>query len=116
MKILKLLLAITLFLSAGFDSAKKGKSQFLSADKAFKVTAEVNGDVIETKIELGDRIHISDSSLKYIITKAKQFELHVKRPKGHIQNGDIVYTEKVEVRYSHIQNYINDIMIAYACT
>ncbi len=97
MKILKLLLAITLFLSAGFDSAKKGKSQFLSADKAFKVTAEVNGDVIETKIELGDRIHISDSSLKYIITKPKQFELDVKRPKGHIQNGDIVYTEKVEV-------------------
>ncbi len=90
-------MAITLFLNAGFDSAKKGKSQFLSADKAFKVTAEVNGDVIETKIELGDRIHISDSSLKYIITKPKQFELDVKRPKGHIQNGDIVYTEKVEV-------------------
>jgi len=46
---------------------------------------------------LGDRIHISDSSLKYIITKPKQFELDVQRPKGHIQNGDIVYTEKVEV-------------------
>jgi len=98
MKILKLLLAITIFLSAGFDSAKKRQTtSFLSADKAFKVSAKVNGDVIETRIELADKIHINDASLKYIITKPKQFELDVQRPEGHIQNGDKVYTKEVAI-------------------
>jgi len=97
MKILKLLLVITLFLSAGFDSAKHGKSQFLPPEKAFKVSAEVNGDVVETKIVLGDKIHISDSSLKYIIIKPKRFELNVQRPKGHIINGELSYTKEVAV-------------------
>jgi thiol:disulfide interchange protein DsbD len=97
MKILKLLLLITFFLNAGFDSAKNKKSQFLSPEEAFKVSAEVNGDVIETKIILGDKIHISDSSLKYKIIKPKQFELNVKRPKGHIINGELSYTKEVAV-------------------
>jgi len=98
MKILKLLLAITIFLSAGFDSVKKSsKPNILSPDQAFKVSAEVNGDVIETRIILGDKIHISDSALKYTITKPKQFELDVKRPKGHIINGERSYTKEVAV-------------------
>ncbi len=97
MKILKLLLVITLFLSAGFDSAKKGSSTILSPDEAFRVSAEVNGDVIETKIILGDKIHISDSALKYSITKPKEFELDVQRPKGHIINGELSYTKEVKV-------------------
>ncbi len=53
--------------------------------------------MVETKIILGDKIHIGDSSLKYMVVKPKEFELDVERPKGHIQNGDTVYTGEVNV-------------------
>ncbi len=97
MRMLKLFLLVTLFLNADFGSALKGQSKFLSPEEAFKVSAVKNGDMIETKIILGKKIHITDKSLKYRIIKPKNFELNVTRPKGHKINGDIIYKKLVAI-------------------
>ena len=97
MKMLKLLLLVTLFLNADFDTALKGRSNFLSPDEAFKVSAVEDGDTIETKIILGKKIHITDKSLKYRVVEPKNFELNVTRPKAHKVNGNLVYDKSVLV-------------------
>jgi len=97
MKILKLLLLVTLFLNAGFESALKGKSKFPSPEKAFKVSVIEDGDILRTKIILADKIHITDESLKYKIIEPKEFELNVTRPASHKVNGDIIYVKEVKV-------------------
>jgi len=97
MKILKLLLLVTLFLNAGFESALKGQSKFMSPEKAFKVSVIEDGDMLRTKIILGDKIHITDESLKYKIIEPKEFELNVIRPKAHKVKGDMVYEKEVKV-------------------
>jgi thiol:disulfide interchange protein DsbD len=97
MKFLKLFLLMTLFLTAGFEVALKNQSTILSPEEAFKVSAVENGDVIETKIILAKDIHVSDETLKYMIIKPKKFELKVKRPKAHEQDGDMVYSKDIEI-------------------
>ncbi len=95
MRMLKLLLLVTLFLNAGFESALKGQSKFPSPEEAFKVSAVENGDKIETKIILGDKIHVTAESLKYTVESPKKFELNVTRPKAHKVNGDMVYEKEI---------------------
>jgi len=97
MKILKLLLLVTLFLNAGFESALKGQSNYLSPEEAFKVSVIEDGDMLRTKIILGNKVHITDESLKYKIIEPKEFELNVTRPKAHKVNGDMVYEKEVKV-------------------
>ncbi|NEW60782.1 protein-disulfide reductase DsbD [Sulfurovum sp. bin170] len=108
MRILKLFLLVTLFLSADFSSALKAKSKFLSPDEAFKVSAVENGDMIETKIILADKIHVADESLKYRIIKPKEFELTVNRPTPHktedgmVHEGNIVVNIPIADITSHV--------------
>ncbi len=97
MKFLKLFLLMTLFLTAGFEAALKNQSTILNPEEAFKVSAVENGDVIETKIILAKDVHVSDETLKYMIIKPKKFELKVKRPKAHEQDGDMVYSKDIEI-------------------
>jgi len=97
MKILKLLLLVTLFLNAGFESALKGQPKVMSLKDAFKVSVIEDGDMLRTKIILGDKIHITDESLKYKIIEPKEFELNVIRPKAHKVKGDMVYEKEVKV-------------------
>jgi len=106
---LKLLLLVTLFLNAGFESALKGQSKFLSPEEAFKVSAVENGDTIETKIILGNKIHVTDESLKYTVEKPKKFELNVTRPKAHKVNGDMVYEKSIliNIPISKITSKVN---------
>ena len=114
MKILKLMLFVTLFLNAGFGSALKGQSKFLSPQEAFKVSVIEDGDMLRTKIILGDKIHISDESLKYKIIKPKEFELSVTRPKADKLNGDMIYRKQllVDIPISDITS--KDIKGAYS--
>jgi len=94
MKLLKLLLLVTMFLNAWTTNKKDG---FISADKAFKVSAIQDGDVIKTKIILADKIHLSADTLKFFITKPERIELTVKKPASHELDGDQVYEKEVIV-------------------
>jgi len=97
MKLLKLLLLVTTFLSAGFDTAIK-KSPFIPAEEAFKVSAVQEGEVIKTKIILGNKIHVSADTLKYLIVKPEEIELSVKTPKAHKNaDGDMIYEKEIVV-------------------
>ncbi len=88
---------MTLFLTAGFESALKKQKDLIQPEDAFKVSAVEDGDVIETKIILAKGIHVSDKELKYKIIKPQEFELSVKRPKAHEVNGDMVYTNEIAI-------------------
>jgi len=96
----KLLLAVLLFstfLTAGFESALK-KQKFLSPDEAFKVSAVLKDGVIETKILIGDKIHVyDDNTLHYRITSPEAFELKVQKPESHDFDGDMVYEKELRV-------------------
>ncbi len=96
----KLLLAVLLFstfLTAGFESALK-KQKFLSPDEAFKVSAVLKEGVIETKILIGDKIHVyDDDTLHYRITSPEAFELKVQKPASHDFDGDMVYEKELLV-------------------
>ncbi len=108
MRILKLFLLVTLFINADFSSALKGKSSFPSPEEAFKVSAVENGDVIETRIILADKIHITDESLKYKIIKPKELELKVKRPTPHKTEDGMVHvgTIRVDIPISDITSKV----------
>jgi thiol:disulfide interchange protein DsbD len=108
MRILKLFLLVTLFLSADFSSALKGKSKFISPEEAFKVSAVENGDIIETKIILADKIHVADESLKYKIIKPKELELTVKKPTPHKTDDGMVHvgTIKVDIPIADITSQV----------
>ncbi len=96
----KLLLAVLIFstfLTAGFESALK-KQKFLSPDEAFKVSAVLKDGVIETKIIIGDKIHVyDDHTLHYRITSPELIELAVKKPASHDFDGDMVYEKELLV-------------------
>ena len=96
MKFLKLFLLVTTFLVADFGTALK-KDKFMPVEEAFKVSAVQNGEVIETKIVLGDKIHVTADTLKYSIVKPKEVLLSVKKPSAHEANGDMVYTDDIVV-------------------
>jgi len=93
MKIIKLFLLVTLFLSPGFDSALKNQPKYLDPKDAFKVYAFDDGDTINTKIVLGKDIHITYNTLKYKIVKPREFDINVDKPKPH-KVGDDLYLEK----------------------
>ena len=96
MKFLKLLLVVTTFLSAGFDTVLK-KDDFPPVEEAFKVSAVQKGDVIETKIIIADKIHITADTLKYSIVKPKEILLNVAKPEAHEVNGDMLYEKDLLV-------------------
>ena len=96
----KLLLAVLLFstfLTAGFESALK-KQKFLSPDEAFKVSAVLKDGVIETKIIIGEKIHVyDDDTLHYRITSPEAIELKVQKPASHDFDGDKVFEKELIV-------------------
>ncbi len=96
MKFLKLLLLVTTIAYAGFG-AKLKKDDVLSVEEAFKVTAVQKGDVIETKIILGDKVHITADTLKYSIVEPDKIDLDLKLPKPHEVDGDMVYEKEILV-------------------
>jgi len=93
MKFLKLLLVVTTFVNAGFGNIKK--DDFLPASEAFKVSAVQNGDVIETKIVLADKIHVTADTLSFTIVKPSEHTLDVKVPASHELDGDQVYEKEI---------------------
>ena len=95
MKFLKLLLLVTTFIYAGFGHIK---SNFMDADKAFKVTATQKGENIEAKIVIADKVHITADSLKIFITSPEKEELTVKLPKAHEHDGDMVYEKEISFK------------------
>jgi len=97
MKIIKLLLLVTLFLSAGFESALKNQPIYQKPDEAFKVSTSDNGDSIETKIVLGKDIHVTYDTLKYKIIKPVEFELNVAKPKPHDIKGVLTLDKDIIV-------------------
>jgi len=97
--IIKKLLILSLLLSTfgfgGFSSALK-KQKFLTPEEAFQITAVLNGDVIETKVTLGDKIHVyDDKTMHYRITSPSKVELDVKRPDSHEVDGDMVFEKEI---------------------
>ncbi|CAA6817113.1 MAG: Cytochrome c-type biogenesis protein DsbD, protein-disulfide reductase (EC [uncultured Sulfurovum sp.] len=96
MKFLKLLLLVTTIAYAGFG-AKLKKDDLLSAEEAFQVTAVQKGDVIETRIILGDKIHVTADTLNYTIVEPDEIELDVKKPLAHKVDGDMVYEKEILV-------------------
>jgi len=101
MKLLKLLLLVTIFLNADFGSATSAfphkKNSFIPADKAFKVSAVQDGDIITAKIILADKIHVTADTLKFFIVKPEKIELSIDKPKAHELDGDKVYEKEVSV-------------------
>jgi len=97
MKLLKLLLLVTTIAFAGFGTKVKNDNVFLPVEEAFKVSAVQNGDMIETKILLGNKIHVTAETLKYMIVEPKELELEVKKPKPYEHDGDMVYEKEIIV-------------------
>ncbi|HHS93188.1 MAG TPA: thiol:disulfide interchange protein, partial [Campylobacterales bacterium] len=97
MKLLKLLLLVTTIAFAGFGTKVKNDNGFLPVEEAFKVSAVQNGDMIETKILLGNKIHVTAETLKYMIVEPKELELEVKKPKPYEHDGDMVYEKEIIV-------------------
>ncbi len=95
-KLLLLSFLLGAFASAGFDSALK-KQKFLSPDEAFKVTAVLKDDVIETKIIMADKIHVYENTLYYRIISPSSVELTVTKPQAHDFDGDMVYEKELIV-------------------
>ena len=93
MKIIKLFLLVTLFLSSssvsGFESALKNQPKYLKPEEAFKVYAVDKGESIETKIILGENIHVTYNTLVYKIIKPSEFELDVLKPTAHKVQGEL---------------------------
>lgn len=96
MKFLKLLLIVTTFLNAGFDTLHK-KNDFPPVEEAFKVSAVQKGEVIETKIVLADKVHVTADTLKYLIVKPEEIELNVNKPQAHSVDGDMLYENDILV-------------------
>ena len=99
--IIKKLLILSLLLSTfgfgGFQSALK-KQKFLQPEDAFHISAELKGDMIETKVTLADKIHVyDDESLHYRITSPSKAELDVKKPVSHDFDGDKVFEKEILV-------------------
>ena len=95
-KLLLVSLVLSTFMYGGFGSALK-KQKFLSPDEAFKVSATMEGENIETLLILADKIHVYDDSLHYKIISPKIVELNVNKPKAHEFDGDMVYENELMV-------------------
>ena len=96
-KLLILGLLLSTFASAGFESALK-KQKFLSPDEAFKVSAVLKDGVIETKVIIGDKIHVyDDDTLHYRITSPESVALTVSKPASHDFDGDKVFEKELIV-------------------
>ncbi len=95
-KLLLLSFLLSAFASAGFDSALK-KQKFLSPDEAFKVSAMLKDDAIETKIIMADKIHVYENTLYYRIISPSSVELTVTKPEAHDFDGDMVYEKELIV-------------------
>ena len=96
-KLLIFVLLFSTFLTAGFESALK-KQKFLSPDEAFQVSAVLKEGVIETKVNIGERIHVyDDNTLHYRITSPEAIELSVKKPASHEFDGDMVFEKELIV-------------------
>ena len=94
-KLLLLSLLLSTLVFGGFGSALK-KQKFLTPEEAFQITAVLNGDVIETKVTLGDKIHVyDDETMHYRITAPSKVELDVKRPASHEVDGDMVFDKEI---------------------
>ena len=96
MKFLKLFLLVTTFLNAGFGTIVK-TGGFPSAEEAFKVTAVQNGEMLETKIILADKVHVNADTLKYTIVMPEKLTLDIKNPIAHEVDGDMVYEKEILV-------------------
>jgi len=96
-KLLLFVLLFSTFLTAGFESALK-KQKFLSPEEAFQVSAVLNNGVIETKIVIGEKIHVyDDNTLQYRITSPQMLELTVNKPASHDFDGDMVFEKELLV-------------------
>ena len=96
-KLLLLSLLLSTLVFGGFSSALK-KQKFLQPEEAFQITAVLNGDVIETKVTLADKIHVyDDDTLHYRIISPSKVELDVKRPPSHDFDGDKVFEKELIV-------------------
>ena len=96
-KLLLLSLLLTTLVFGGFSSALK-KQKFLQPEEAFQITAVLEGDVIETKVTLADKIHVyDDDTLHYMITSPFKVELDIKRPASHDFDGDKVFKKEILV-------------------
>jgi len=96
MKFFKLFFLVSTFLFAGFGTVIH-KGGFPSEEEAFKVSAVQVGDVIETKIILGDKIHVTADTLKYFISKPQEILLDIKKPTPEKVDGDMVYEKDIIV-------------------
>ncbi|EIF50905.1 protein-disulfide reductase DsbD [Sulfurovum sp. AR] len=95
-KLLLLSFLFSTFASAGFESVLK-KQKFLSPDEAFQVSAVLKDEVIETKINMADKIHVYENSLIYRIISPSSIALTVTKPQAHDFDGDMVYEKEVLV-------------------
>ena len=95
-KLLILSVLLNSLVFGGFSSALK-KNKFLSPEEAFKVSAVQKGDMIETKIMLGDKIHIYKKDLKYSIVSPQKIVLSPKLPPADDLDGDMVYEKELVV-------------------
>ena len=100
MKLLKLLLLVTTFLSAAAPwSTPVKRDIFIPADKAFIVTSVQDEDVIKTKIILADKVHLTADTLKFFIVKPEKIELSITLPPAHEVDGDMLYEKEVVVAF-----------------
>ena len=101
MKLLKLLLLVTTFLSAVTAAPWKPTKDggFIPADKAFKVSTVQDGDVFKTKIILADKIHLTADTVKFFIVKPEKIELSVTLPPAHEVDGDMLYEKEVYIEF-----------------
>lgn len=96
-KLLLVSLLFTTFIFGSFGSALQ-KQKFLSPEEAFQVSAVLKEGVIETKIIIGEDIHVYDNdTLKYRIISPKVLELTVKKPASQDYDGDKVFKKEILV-------------------
>ncbi|HFQ62191.1 MAG TPA: protein-disulfide reductase DsbD [Epsilonproteobacteria bacterium] len=95
-KLLLVSLLLSTFVFGGFGDALK-KQKFLSPDEAFQTTAVMKDGMIETKINMADKIHIYEDSLHYRIISPKTVELSVTKPTPKEFDGDKVYEKELVI-------------------
>lgn len=89
--VVKLFLLTALFISSSFGA------KYLSPQKAFKVSATMTKEAIETRIVLGKDIHLYQDKLQYRVVKPKEITLNVALPKAEKLDEDMVYRDEVLV-------------------
>jgi len=92
-----LLLTSVMLFGSGFNLSQE-KQTFLKPNEAFRVAAVKQDNIIKATIKLGDKIHIYDESLHFMITKPKKFEIEgLKIPTPNIVDGDRVHSGTIIV-------------------